>query len=586
MYSIATPEAEAETLTRQRLASFYALSQHMQSGHSVPDMFGVVIAMALRLTGAQRGLLLLVGDKAEGESPSKQVAAAAPFPPHQALSLVSRAVLDDALRHAAPRLVEHIAHDERYRHTSPPPEVCSVVVVPLVSACVLVGALYLDHDQPGAFQPEDVDFLIAFATPVLLMHHREREHQQQIAELSSQAQAQNRHLTYLNDIGIALTRSLNLSHILQVIIEGVNALLETERSSVFLIDEETNELVLRYSNEGPNDIRLPAPWQGVAGWVATHDTPTLVNDTRSDSRYLRQFALDIGYEAHSILCVPLKVEGRVIGVVEVLNKIGGQSFTHRHQELLTDLTRWAAIALHNARLYEERVQAYQRLAAEQQRRIAAETRGAMAAVILDIGHTMNNIIGAIRVWALTLEGEAIPESSRQLITKIRENAEEAIELIRTMRGPLEHATIAATNVAECLDNAMHSCWWPDTITVHTEYASTLPLVQANRTRLEAVFQNVLSNAIQAIGHEAGHITITAHCTDEGWVEVQICDDGPGIAPEVRDQLFTPGVSDKDGSLGIGLWLVETFIRQFGGKIVWYSTVGEGTTFVITLPPME
>ncbi len=584
MYSTTTPDEVTETPVRQRLDSFYELSRRMHAGHSLPDLFAYVVEMARSLTGAQRGVLLLVGDEESGE-PREQVAASAPRPPHQALGLVSRAVLDDVLHDAAPRLVQHMAHDNRYRHTPPPPEVCSVVAVPLVAEGSLVGILYLDHHQPEQFTQEDRDFLVAFASPVLLTRYRAQQHQQQIAQLSQQAQAQNRHLTYLNEIGSALTRSLNLSHILQVIIEGVNALLETERSSVFLIDEETNELVLRYSNEGPNDIRLPSPWQGVAGWVATHDTPTLVNDTSSDSRYLRQFALDIGYEAHSILCVPLKVEGRVIGVVEVLNKIGGQWFTHHHQELLTDLTRWAAIALHNARLYEERVQAYQRLAAEQQRRIAAETRGAMAAVILDIGHTMNNIIGAIRVWALTLEGEPIPERSLPLITHIRENAEEAIELIRTMRGPLEHATIAATSVYECLDSAMQSCWRPDTITLHTALASDLPLVSANRIRLEAVFQNVLSNAIQAIGHEQGEITITARCTDEGWAEVQIRDNGPGIAPEVREQLFTPGISDKDGSLGIGLWLVETFIRQFGGTIDWNSTVGEGTTFVITLPPI-
>ena len=160
------------------------------------------------------------------------------------------------------------------------------------------------------------------------------------------------HLTYLNEVGSAMIRSLDLAHVLQVIIEGVNALLETERTSVFLIDSDTNELVLRYTTEGDADIRLPAPWQGIAGWVATYDQPALVNDTLSDPRYLRQIALETGYEANSILCVPLKVEGQMIGVIEVLNKTGDQQFNHYHQVLLTDLTQWAAIALHNARLFD------------------------------------------------------------------------------------------------------------------------------------------------------------------------------------------------------------------------------------------
>jgi signal transduction histidine kinase len=368
--------------------------------------------------------------------------------------------------------------------------------------------------------------------------------------------------------------------------EGVNALLGTERTSVFLIDEETSELVLRYSNEGNAEIRLPAPWQGIAGWVATHDMPTLVNDAPNDPRHLRQFALDTGYEAHSILCVPLRVEARVIGVVQVLNKTNDEPFTVHHQQLLMDLTQWAAIALQNARLFDERVRAYQHLEAEQERRIAAETRGAMATVVLDMAHTMNNIIGAIRAWALTLEQTPTPppDLSRQLVGSIRQNAEEAIDLIRTLRGPLEQPAIEPTSVPACLGRALQSCWCPDAIQVTITHSPDMPLVSANAPRLEAVFQNLLANAIQALADKPGTIEVYTSRTEAGWAAISIHDTGPGIAPELQERLFTPGVSNKQGRLGIGLWLVDTFIQQFGGHIRWTSAAGEGTTFTITLPP--
>jgi signal transduction histidine kinase len=374
--------------------------------------------------------------------------------------------------------------------------------------------------------------------------------------------------------------------VLQIVIEGVNALLGTERTSVFLIDEETGELVLRYSNDGNAEIRLPAPWQGIAGWVATHDMPTLVNDAPNDPRHLRQFALDTGYEAHSILCVPLRVEGRVIGVVQVLNKTNDEPFTVHHQQLLMDLTQWAAIALQNARLFDERVRAYQRLEAEQERRIAAETRGAMATVVLDMAHTMNNIIGAIRAWALTLEQTPTtpPDLSQQLAGAIRQNAEEAIDLIRTLRGPLEQPAIEPTSVPACLERALQSCWCPDAIQVTIVHSPDVPLVSANAPRLEAVFQNLLANAIQALADEPGTIEVHTSRAEAGWAAISIRDNGPGIAPELQERLFTPGVSDKQGRLGIGLWLVDTFIRQFGGHIRWTSTAGEGTTFRVALPP--
>ena len=66
----------------------------------------------------------------------------------------------------------------------------------------------------------------------------------------------------------------------------------------------------------------------IVGWVATHDQPALVNDTLSDPRHLREVAVETSFDARSILCVPLKVEGEVIGVVEVLNKTAGQQFSY------------------------------------------------------------------------------------------------------------------------------------------------------------------------------------------------------------------------------------------------------------------
>jgi signal transduction histidine kinase len=446
--------------------------------------------------------------------------------------------------------------------------------------------LYLDHPRPHVFQQDDIDFVAAFACPVLLQGCHARQQSPRRDNALDCAQEQSAHLAYLNEIGSALTSSLDLTRVLQIIIEGVNALLGTERTSVFLIDEDTGELVLRYSNEGNAEIRLPAPWQGIAGWVATHDMPTLVNDAPNDPRHLRQFALDTGYEAHSILCVPLRVEGRVIGVVQVLNKTNDEPFTAHHQQLLMDLTQWAAIALQNARLFDERVRAYQHLEDEQERRIAAETRGAMATVVLDMAHTMNNIIGAIRAWALTLEQtpNAPPDLSRQLVGAIRQNAEEAIDMIRTMRGPLEQPAIEPTSVPICLEQALRSCWCPDAIRITITHSPDVPLVSANAHRLETVFHNLLANAIQALADEPGTIEIHTSRTEDGWAAISIRDTGPGIAPELQERLFTPGVSSKHGRLGIGLWLVDTFIRQFGGHIHWTSTAGESTTFRISLPP--
>jgi len=379
---------------------------------------------------------------------------------------------------------------------------------------------------------------------------------------------------------------LDLPFVLRVIIDGVNATLHTERASIFLIDEDTGDLVLNCTNEGNVEIRLTPPWSGsIAGWVATHNQPRLLNDPLNDPDYMSDVADRVGYKIHSLLCTPILVEGRVIGVIEALNKQNGQPFYERDQEELIEFAKWAAIAIHNTRLFEQRLQAYQRLASEQRRRHAAEARSAMAAIILDIAHTMNNIIGAIRFWTLDLQDEALARADKLFqegLAEILRNAEEAIELISKARHPHDKVILEPTDVQACLARAIQSCAWPSSVNWREKYEPELPLARANSQRLESVFQNLLLNGIQALAQQGGEIYLRTGVSPEGWLEIRIADNGPGIPPELQDRIFDAHFSSKEEGLGLGLWLVETFIRQIEGQIN-FSSSAKGTTFIITLP---
>ena len=156
----------------------------------------------------------------------------------------------------------------------------------------------------------------------------------------------------------------------------------------------------------------------------------------------------------------------------------------------------------------------------------------------------------------------------------------------TMTGPLEQAEVQLIDVHHCLGAAVESCWWPDNIHLTKTYGQSIPPIEANPERLEAVFHNLLSNAVQAMRLEGGQIQISTRHTPENQVKITFNDNGPGIPPELQQRVFNPGVSGKTGGLGIGLWLVETFIHQFNGTIDFVSTENEGTTFTVTLPLVE
>jgi two-component system C4-dicarboxylate transport sensor histidine kinase DctB len=171
------------------------------------------------------------------------------------------------------------------------------------------------------------------------------------------------------------------------------------------------------------------------------------------------------------------------------------------------------------------------------------------------------------------------------LARIRKNTEEAIKLISTITGPLEQVELEPTDVHFGLEAAVKSCWWPENVRLSRQLGRDIPPVKANAKRLEAVFHNLLSNGIQALTPQGGEIRLQTGLTADGEVEIIIADDGPGIPAELQSQMFNPGVSGTEGGLGIGLWLVETFVHQFDGRIEFTSSESEGTTFVVTLQPL-
>ncbi len=114
----------------------------------------------------------------------------------------------------------------------------------------------------------------------------------------------------------------------------------------------------------------------------------------------------------------------------------------------------------------------------------------------------------------------------------------------------------------------------------------LPRVKGNEVLLVWALENVVKNALDALAGRGGKITIYAREIGGQWVSVRIRDSGPGVAPDVRDKIFEPGVSTKSGGWGVGLALSRRIVEGVHkGKIELLETV-EGTTFQIRLPAAD
>lgn len=121
--------------------------------------------------------------------------------------------------------------------------------------------------------------------------------------------------------------------------------------------------------------------------------------------------------------------------------------------------------------------------------------------------------------------------------------------------------------------------------VHLEVhiPSDLPPVEGNRVLLVWALENLVKNSLDALAGGGGTIRIRA-THDDAWIQLRLSDDGPGVAPEVRDRLFDPGVSTKAGGWGVGLALSRRIVEGVhGGRIQLLDTVEPGATFSVKLP---
>ncbi len=154
------------------------------------------------------------------------------------------------------------------------------------------------------------------------------------------------------ELGKALTSSLELDQVLRTIMEKIDEFLRPDNWSLLLLDEAKQELYFELAvgkaSQALKDVRIKMG-QGIAGWVAQHGETVVVPDTTKDTRFFSKVDEKTKTETQSIVAVPVRFRDTCLGVIELINCIGPEGFDPRDLKLLEALADFAAIALENAR---------------------------------------------------------------------------------------------------------------------------------------------------------------------------------------------------------------------------------------------
>lgn len=372
-----------------------------------------------------------------------------------------------------------------------------------------------------------------------------------------------------------LNSTLNLRELLTDIQLIATALTVTEASSIMLLDKKTGELYFEAATgEARGELtRIAVPIEGsIAGEVLKTGKPLIVADVRKDPRHYNQVDDITKFATKSILAVPLIVKEKVIGVVEVVNKLEEEGFTQEDVEVLTTMAAQAAVAIENARLFQQ------------------------SDLISEVVHELRTPVTSIVGYAQMLKMPDIPEDNKQQFAEIirREAARlgnmvnDFLEWARLESGrvrmakePIDMRAVAEETILVMRPQADHR-----DITISLQAPDEVPIVIGDPKRLKQVLLNLVSNAVK-YNCDGGGVDVGIAGGEE-MLNVSVSDTGQGIAPEDLPHIFqrfyrVAGTEEQVKGTGLGLCIAKQIIELHGGEIDVESQLGVGTTFSFTLP---
>lgn len=347
-------------------------------------------------------------------------------------------------------------------------------------------------------------------------------------------------LSLFYQVAQSMTSTFDLNKVLEDTMQLATAVLDATASALMLVDEESQELVFEYAYGEMGNLlrkqRMPLN-EGIAGWVAVHGVPALVNDVRQDPRFSADVDRRTGFLTQSVICVPIQIRGKTIGVLEALNKRSEQGFDSEDLRLMTTTANQAAIAIENARLYQnlrdERdriLQAQENVRRQVARNLHDGTVQFLSAIAMGIDHLERLL-------------EFKPEAARAELDALRELTRQATRQARLALFELRPLILETQGLVPALEAYVQQLQASETFVVHFEAPRSLPEITGS---VAAAIFSIVQEAVTNVKKHASARDVWLRLSAEnGWFHVVIEDNGTGFDPKAVEQEY-----DRRGSIGL------------------------------------
>lgn len=582
---------EMEERARQ-LAALHEVGSIITSTLDLEAVLDLIMEKAVELLDAEAGSLVLV-DQDTGElvfevtaGPSSADLEGTRLPP-------GTGVVGTVVREGQPIIIRDAQTDKRwYRDLDDRFVTRSIIAVPMNSRGRTIGVIeLLNRRDGGPFDEDDEQLLMAFAANAAVSIENARLFTQTDQALA----ARLAELSMMQRIDRELNATLDYNRVMSLTLDRALQMTEADVGIVaVIVDTEDGVPGLRFlASQGyPEELladhggELWPIERGIIGRVVRTGRPSLVEDVESDPDYAQVVS---GMVAQ--LTMPIRREEQIVGAIALESSQRG-CLDQETLELITRLADHAAIAIENARLFDE------------VRRANEAKTEFVSFVSHELKQPMTSIKGYTDLLAKGAAGE-LNDAQCGFLETIRSNVDRMSTLVSDLldisriesgRLRLEFKDVSLESVIEEALRALHGQVEAKRQTLKVDVSPGLPLVRGDRGRLIQVLTNLVSNAYKYTP-EGGQIEICARsCSEDakaveqdGVVLCSVADTGVGIAPEDQERLFTkyfraddPAVRNVKGT-GLGLVITKSLVEMHGGEIWVESEVNKGSTFAFTVP---
>lgn len=371
-----------------------------------------------------------------------------------------------------------------------------------------------------------------------------------------------------------LSSMLDLDSLLNHIVDAAAELCYAEAASILLYDQLKEQLYFRASSnlDIPLMSELLVPVSGsIAGWIITNRQPVIISNAQNDPRHFRNIGEVTQIETNSLLGVPLLRKERAVGVLEVINKLSGD-FSPEDQDLLIALGAQAAIAIENARLFQQ------------------------SDLISEFVHEIRTPLASLTAAAYILLRPEVSDDRRanivqtmqQEISRLSDMASAFLDLARleSGRARFQFSSVDIGEILEECSIVVKGKIEEKAQELKIEFPEKPIQISADRDKLKQVVLNLLSNA-NKYTPQGGEILLSSESSDDEII-IRVSDNGRGIPsqylPHLSEKFYrVPSTEHDTQGTGLGLFICKHIVDAHGGKMNIESLVGKGTKVTVRLP---